>query len=42
MSTIADAQRSILEEATVTSIHAALSARQITCIQLIRGYLDRI
>jgi Asp-tRNA(Asn)/Glu-tRNA(Gln) amidotransferase A subunit family amidase len=32
----------ILEEASVRSIHAALAARQITCTQLVRAYLDRI
>lgn len=34
--------RFVLEEATIASIHAALAARQITCVQLIRSYLDRI
>jgi len=34
--------RFVLEEATIASIHGALAARQITCAQLIRGYLDRI
>src|ERR1700719_4961564 len=47
MSMLADAQpqnatRFVLEEATVSSIHAALSSRQITCAQLTRAYLDRI
>lgn len=32
----------ILEEATVGRIHAALAARQITCAQIVRAYLDRI
>src|SRR5262245_24621806 len=32
----------ILEEASVRSIHAALAAKQITCAQLVRQYLDRI
>jgi amidase len=32
----------VLEEATVSSIHAALASRQITCAQLTRAYLDRI
>lgn len=32
----------VLEEATVASIHAALAARQITCVQLVQRYLDRI
>ena len=31
-----------LEEATVSSIHAALAKRAITCRQVVRGYLDRI
>ena len=44
---VADAQaqnapRFVLEEATIDSIHAALSSRQITCVQLTRTYLDRI
>src|SRR5262245_14156339 len=40
----ADAQMRpfVLEEATVSSIHAALAARQITCVQLVQKYLDRI
>jgi Asp-tRNA(Asn)/Glu-tRNA(Gln) amidotransferase A subunit family amidase len=47
MSMFADAQpqnatRFVLEEATISSIHAALSSRQITCAQLTRAYLDRI
>ena len=47
MSMFADAQpqnatRFVLEEATIGSIHAALSTRQITCAQLTRAYLDRI
>src|ERR1700719_2013782 len=47
MSMLADAQpqnatRFVLEEATVSSIHAALASRQITCAQLTRAYLDRI
>jgi Asp-tRNA(Asn)/Glu-tRNA(Gln) amidotransferase A subunit family amidase len=31
-----------LEEATVTSIHAALRAGAVTCQQVVRGYLERI
>jgi amidase len=31
-----------LEEATIERIHAALAARRITCVQLVRAYLDRI
>src|SRR5262245_29394590 len=31
-----------LEEATVRQIHAALTARAVTCAAVIRGYLDRI
>jgi Asp-tRNA(Asn)/Glu-tRNA(Gln) amidotransferase A subunit family amidase len=47
MSMFADAQpqnaaRFVLEEATIGSIHAALSSRQMTCAQLTRAYLDRI
>ena len=34
--------RFVLDEATIRSIHAALSSRQITCAQLTRAYLDRI
>src|SRR4029450_8499037 len=30
------------EEATVSSIHAALAARQTTCVQVTQAYLDRI
>src|ERR1700681_4622578 len=37
-----NATRFVLEEATIRSIHAALSSRQITCAQLTRAYLDRI
>jgi amidase len=32
----------VFEEATVASIHAALASGQLTCVQLVRGYLDRI
>ena len=32
----------VLEEASVRSIHAAIAARQVTCSQLVRAYLDRI
>ena len=31
-----------LQEATVADIHAGLAARQLTCTQLARLYLDRI
>src|SRR5438445_322003 len=31
-----------LAEATVASIHAALSSGQVTCTQLVQMYLDRI
>ena len=31
-----------LEEATVAGIHAAFASGQLTCVQLVRGYLDRI
>src|SRR6516164_5906771 len=36
------AQRFVPEEATIRSIHAALSARTVTCVQVIQSYLDRI
>jgi amidase len=32
----------VLEEATIGSIHAAFASGQLTCVQLVRGYLDRI
>jgi amidase len=32
----------VLEEATVSSIHAAFASKQLTCVQLVRAYLDRI
>jgi amidase len=32
----------VLEETTISQIHAALAARTLTCAQLVRGYLDRI
>ena len=32
----------LLDEASVRSIHAALEARQTTCAQVVRHYLDRI
>jgi amidase len=32
----------VLEEATISSIHAALAERRITCVQLVQAYLDRI
>ena len=31
-----------LEEATISSIHDALAARRITCVQLVQAYVDRI
>lgn len=31
-----------LEEATISAIHAAFAARQLTCAQLVRSYLARI
>ena len=31
-----------LEEATISSVHAALAERRITCVQLVQAYLDRI
>ena len=30
------------EEATITGTHQALAAGKITCVQLVRGYLNRI
>src|SRR5215471_19144636 len=36
------AQRFIPEEATISSIQAALSARTVTCVQVIQSYLNRI
>ena len=35
-------QSFVLEEATVSAIHAALASRAISCAQLVRKYLDRI
>jgi Asp-tRNA(Asn)/Glu-tRNA(Gln) amidotransferase A subunit family amidase len=32
----------LLDEGSVRSIHAALAARQVTCAQVVRHYLDRI
>jgi amidase len=32
----------LLDEGSVRSIHAALAARQVTCAQIVRHYLDRI
>ena len=32
----------LLDEASVRSIHAALDARKVTCVQVVRHYLDRI
>lgn len=32
----------LLAEASVKSIHAAMAARQVTCVQVVRHYLDRI
>lgn len=31
-----------LEEATIASVHRALASGELTCVQLVRGYLDRI
>src|SRR5437899_3017336 len=31
-----------VQEATIADIHAALQARRITCVQLVKKYLDRI
>src|SRR5262245_33659194 len=32
----------LLDEASVRSIHEALEARKVTCVQVVRHYLDRI
>ena len=32
----------VLEEATIGSIHAAFASNQLTCVQLVRSYLNRI
>jgi amidase len=32
----------VLEEATIGSIHAAFASKQLTCVQLVRSYLNRI
>jgi amidase len=32
----------VLEEATIRSIHAAFSSKQLTCVQLVRSYVNRI
>ena len=32
----------VLEEATISSIHAAFTSKQLTCVQLARAYLNRI
>src|SRR5262244_1106127 len=37
-----NAQRFVPEEASISSIHAALSARMVTCVQVIQYYLNRI
>jgi len=37
-----NAQRFVPEEATISSIHAALSVRMVTCVQVIQSYLNRI
>src|SRR5215470_13841530 len=37
-----NAQRFVPEEATISSIHAALSARTVTCVQVIQSYLNRV
>ena len=30
------------EEATIADIHAALKSKELTCRQLVQGYIDRI
>src|SRR5262245_26523139 len=37
-----NSQRFVPEEATISSIHAALSARTVTCVQVIQSYLNRV
>ena len=32
----------LLDEASVRSIHEAIDARKLTCVQVVRHYLDRI
>jgi amidase len=32
----------VLEEATIGTIHAAFTSKQLTCVQLVRSYLQRI
>jgi amidase len=32
----------VLEEATITSIHAAFKNKTLTCVELVKGYLERI
>src|SRR4030095_16040576 len=32
----------VLEEATISSIHAAFASKQLTCVELVRSYLSRI
>jgi amidase len=32
----------VLEEGTIGSIHAAFASKQLTCVQLVRSYLNRI
>src|SRR5215475_11414666 len=40
--TLAAQQNFVPEEATIRDIHAALSSSQITCVQIVRAYLNRI
>ncbi len=40
--TVAQTRSFVLEEATVSQIHAALASRALTCVQVVRAYLDRI
>lgn len=35
-------QSFVLEETTIAAVHAALAAKRLTCVQLVRAYLDRI
>src|SRR5262245_21152031 len=39
---LAAQQNFVPEEATIRDIHAALSSSQITCVQIVRAYLNRI
>ena len=42
VSSVAEAQSFRLIEATIDDVHSALSSQQITCRELVKGYLNRI